>query len=174
MFLFQLFSIGKRKQNNPIDIYLTSTVVQYRNWSEIKVGKSPCPPPPPPKSILHERSAQFIEGWMGLCIFFFLYGCETISLQSDTIWWDLAHAKYNYYCLLLPFWVSFLNIYILVGLYHTFYFFSIYVVVQFYPWHKYYFPLFQTHHHTLPYPRTIKIRKIKLKPRINLKHNTNT
>ena len=30
----------------------------------------------------------------------------------------------------------------------------IYVVVQFYPWFKFYFPLFQTHYHTLPYPKT--------------------
>ena len=34
----------------------------------------------------------------------------------------------------------------------------IYVVVQFYPWFKFYFALFQTHYdnHTLPYPRTIE------------------
>ena len=30
----------------------------------------------------------------------------------------------------------------------------IYVVVQFYPWFKFYFPLFQTHYHTLQYPKT--------------------
>ena len=30
----------------------------------------------------------------------------------------------------------------------------IYVVAQFYPWFKFYFPLFQTHNHTLPYPKT--------------------
>ena len=29
-----------------------------------------------------------------------------------------------------------------------------YVVVQFYPWFKFYFPLFQSHYHTLPYPKT--------------------
>ena len=28
------------------------------------------------------------------------------------------------------------------------------VAVQFYPWFKFYFPLFQTHYHVLPYPRT--------------------
>ena len=28
------------------------------------------------------------------------------------------------------------------------------VVVQFYAWFKFYFPLFQTHYHTLPYPKT--------------------
>ena len=28
------------------------------------------------------------------------------------------------------------------------------VVVQFYPWFNFYFPLFQTHNHTLPYPKT--------------------
>ena len=30
----------------------------------------------------------------------------------------------------------------------------VYVVVQFYPWLKFYFPLFLTHYHTLPYPKT--------------------
>ena len=29
-----------------------------------------------------------------------------------------------------------------------------YVVVQFYPWFKFYFLLFQAHYHTLPYPKT--------------------
>ena len=29
----------------------------------------------------------------------------------------------------------------------------VYVVVQFYPWFKFYFPLFQTHYHTLQYPK---------------------
>ena len=28
------------------------------------------------------------------------------------------------------------------------------VVVQFYPWFKFYFPLFLTHYHTLPDPKT--------------------
>ena len=28
------------------------------------------------------------------------------------------------------------------------------IVVQFYPWFKFYFLLFQTHYHTLPYPKT--------------------
>ena len=28
------------------------------------------------------------------------------------------------------------------------------IVVQFYPWSKFYFLLFQTHYHTLPYPKT--------------------
>ena len=28
------------------------------------------------------------------------------------------------------------------------------VVVQFYPWFKFYFPLFQTHYHILPRPKT--------------------
>ena len=36
------------------------------------------------------------------------------------------------------------------------------VVVQFYPWFKFYFPLFQTHYHTLP---TAKQRKIKFNQR---------
>ena len=30
----------------------------------------------------------------------------------------------------------------------------IYVVVQFYPWFKFYSSLFQTHYHTLPYLKT--------------------
>ena len=29
-----------------------------------------------------------------------------------------------------------------------------YVVVQFYPWFNFYFPLFQTHYHILPCPKT--------------------
>ena len=43
------------------------------------------------------------------------------------------------------------------------------VVVQFYPWIKFYFLLFQTHYHVLTYPKTLK--KIKFKPRIKLNHN---
>ena len=31
----------------------------------------------------------------------------------------------------------------------------VYVVVQFYPCFKFYFLLFQTHYHTLPYPKTL-------------------
>ena len=31
---------------------------------------------------------------------------------------------------------------------------TVYVVVQFYPWFKFYFLLFQTRYHTLPYPKT--------------------
>ena len=31
---------------------------------------------------------------------------------------------------------------------------DVYVVVQFYPWFKFYFLLFETHYHTLPYPKT--------------------
>ena len=30
----------------------------------------------------------------------------------------------------------------------------IYVVVQFCPWFEFYFSLFQTHYHILPYPKT--------------------
>ena len=33
-------------------------------------------------------------------------------------------------------------------------YFVVDVVVQFYAWFKFYFPLFQTHYHTLPYPKT--------------------
>ena len=31
--------------------------------------------------------------------------------------------------------------------------YSMYAVDQFYPWFKFYFPLFETHCHTLPYPK---------------------
>ena len=36
---------------------------------------------------------------------------------------------------------------------------DVYVVVQFYPWFKFYFPLFQTHYYTLQYPKA-KEKKI--------------
>ena len=32
-------------------------------------------------------------------------------------------------------------------------------MVQFYPWFKFYFPLFQTHYRTLPYPKTYKLER---------------
>ena len=41
---------------------------------------------------------------------------------------------------------------------------NVYVVVQFYPWFKFYFLLFETHYQKLPYQ---KQRKIKFTPRIN-------
>ena len=47
-------------------------------------------------------------------------------------------------------------------------YFYVYVVVQFYPWFKFCFPLFQTHYLTLPYPNT---KGIKFKPRMQLNHN---
>ena len=31
---------------------------------------------------------------------------------------------------------------------------NVYVVVQFYPLFEFYFPFFQTHYHTLQYPKT--------------------
>ena len=34
-----------------------------------------------------------------------------------------------------------------------------YITVQFYPWFKFYFLLFQTHYHTLPYPTTYKLER---------------
>ena len=43
------------------------------------------------------------------------------------------------------------------------------VVVQFYPWFKFYSQLFQTHYHTFIISKNNK--KIKFKPRINLNHN---
>ena len=39
---------------------------------------------------------------------------------------------------------------------------------NFFPWFKFYFPLFKTHYHTLPYQ---KQRKMKFKPRKKLNHN---
>ena len=42
------------------------------------------------------------------------------------------------------------------------------VVVQFYPWFLLYFPLIQTHYHTLQYPKT---KEIKFEPRIKFNHN---
>ena len=42
---------------------------------------------------------------------------------------------------------------------------NISIVVQFYPWFKFYFPLFQPLYHTLPYPR-IKENKIQNKDKI--------
>ena len=50
-----------------------------------------------------------------------------------------------------------------------------YVVVQFCPWCKFYFPLFKTHYHTLSYIATPpKQRKIKFAPRTKLHHNSYT
>ena len=43
------------------------------------------------------------------------------------------------------------------------------VVVQFYPWFKFYSPLFQTHYHTLPYPKT-KENKIQTKDKFEPQH----
>ena len=42
-----------------------------------------------------------------------------------------------------------------------------YVVVQFYPWFNFYFPLFQTHYHTLPKTK----EKQTFKARVKLNHN---
>ena len=42
---------------------------------------------------------------------------------------------------------------------------NISIVVQFYPWFKFYFPLFQPLYHTLPYSR-IKENKIQNKDKI--------
>jgi len=48
---------------------------------------------------------------------------------------------------------------------------TIYVVVQFYTWFNFYFPLFLTHYHTLPY---IKTKENNIVPRIKLNHNIYT
>ena len=44
----------------------------------------------------------------------------------------------------------------------------VYVMVQFYPWFKSYFPLFQTH---IIHYNTQKHKKRKFEPRIKLNHN---
>ena len=49
------------------------------------------------------------------------------------------------------------------------YFLIVDVVVQFYPWFKFYFLLFQTHYHTLPYPKT-KENEISTKDKIEPQH----
>ena len=45
----------------------------------------------------------------------------------------------------------------------------VYVVVKFYPWFKFYFLLFQTQYHTLPYPKA-KGNNIKIKDKIEPQH----
>ena len=47
--------------------------------------------------------------------------------------------------------------------------FGVYIVVQFYHWFKFYFLLFQTHCHTLPYPNA-KEKKISTKDKIEPQH----
>ena len=50
----------------------------------------------------------------------------------------------------------------------------IYVVVQFYPWFKFSFLLFQTHYYVIIiHYHTQKQKKRKLEPRIKLNHNIN-
>ena len=48
----------------------------------------------------------------------------------------------------------------------------VYVVVQFYPWFKFSFLLFQTHHHVIIiHYHTQKQKESKFEPRIKLNHN---
>ena len=58
-------------------------------------------------------------------------------------------------------------------IYMEYYFSSIIgdVVVQFYPWFKFNFPLFQIHYHTLQYPKT---KKTKFELRIKLNNIRDT
>ena len=52
---------------------------------------------------------------------------------------------------------------------------SIYVVVQFYPWFKFSFLLFQTHYHVIIiHYHTQKQKKRKFEPRVKLNHNIYT
>ena len=52
---------------------------------------------------------------------------------------------------------------------------SVYVVVQFYPWFKFSFLLFQTHYHVIIiHYHTQKQKKRKFEPRIKLNHNIYT
>ena len=49
---------------------------------------------------------------------------------------------------------------------------GVYVVVQFYPWFKFSFLLFQTHYHVIIiHYHTQKQKKRKFEPRIKLNHN---
>ena len=45
-------------------------------------------------------------------------------------------------------------------------------MVQFYPWFKFYSPLFRTYYHTLPYPKT-RENTIQTKDKIELEHMYN-
>ena len=45
-------------------------------------------------------------------------------------------------------------------------------MVQFYPWFKFYSPLFRTHYHTLPYPKP-RENIIQTKDNIELEHMYN-
>ena len=55
------------------------------------------------------------------------------------------------------------------------FFFSVYVVAQFYPWFKFSFLLFQTHYHVIIiHYHTQKQKKRKFEPRIKLNHNIYT
>ena len=47
--------------------------------------------------------------------------------------------------------------------------FNVYVVVQFYPWFKFYFPLFQI---SIIHYNTQKQKEIKFEPRLKLNQNT--
>ena len=49
-----------------------------------------------------------------------------------------------------------------------------FVVVQFYPWIKFYFLLFQTRYHTLPYTVSNKENKIQTKDKLNHNKYTDT
>ena len=48
---------------------------------------------------------------------------------------------------------------------------DVFVVVQFYPWFESYFLLFQSHNHTIPYP---KKRNMRFKPKIKFNQNIYT
>ena len=45
----------------------------------------------------------------------------------------------------------------------------VYIVVQFFPSFKFYFPLFKTHYHTLPYPKTKENKNLNQGKKLN--HN---
>ena len=52
---------------------------------------------------------------------------------------------------------------------HSFPMFGVNIVVQFYHWFEFYFLLFQTHYHTLPYPKA-KEKKISTEDKIEPQH----
>ena len=61
------------------------------------------------------------------------------------------------------------NVFYMQCLEHSTIMYNVCVVAQFFPWFKFYFPLFQTHYDTLPYPKT-KGNKIWTKDKIEPQH----
>ena len=83
----------------------------------------------------------------GICLVCRLKKKEESLAWADPYWITLSENGESVWRTFLKFWFSWpiqrspLSI-------------KVYVVVQFYPWFKFYFPLFQNRYHTLPYPKT--------------------